>query len=203
MARPKSIDDETLLESARETFLELGPSVSTQELARRAAVSEGTLFKRFGSKLELFQEAMRVPRVEGQPWLEKMLLRAGEGDLESHLRELALGLGRHIDESLPAMQTIHRHGGLTAAQVRELCGEDEPSQLTMIARFRALFSREMELGRMREGSADTYADLFIGAVVHHCHVRLYFGEYLSEDLEAFAVRLAEDFVAMTAPRREP
>ncbi|NLY92830.1 MAG: TetR/AcrR family transcriptional regulator [Myxococcales bacterium] len=200
MARPKSIDDETLLESVRATFLELGPSVSTQELAKRAGVSEGTLFKRFGSKLELFQEAMRVPRVEDQPWLEAMLDRAGKGDLEEHIRELALGLGRYIDESLPAMQTIHRHGGLSSEQIRELCGENGPSQLAMPARFREYFQREMELGRMRQANPETLADMFIGAVVRHCHVRLYFGDFIQEDLEPFAARLARDFVFLTAIR---
>lgn len=198
MARPKSIDDETLLESVRSTFLEQGPGVTTLELARRAGVSEGTLFKRFGSKLQLFQEAMRVPDVESQPWVEAILDKVGRGDLEAHLRELALGLGRYIDESLPAMQTIHRHGGLTSAQVRELCGEDEPSQLKMLGRFRELFAREIELGRMRPADPSTLADMFIGAVVHHCHARLYFGDYLAEDLERFARRLARDFTQLTA-----
>ena len=199
MARPKSIDDETLLESARETFLELGPGASTQELARRVGVSEGTLFKRFGSKLGLFQAAVRVPDPEEQPWRKGMLERAGEGDLEAHLLELALGFGRYIEESLPAMQTIHRYGGLTSAQVRELCGEDAPAQLKMLSSFSEFFTREIELGRIRPTNPATLADLFIGGVVHHCHARLYFGDYLSEDLDAFAERFVRDFTALLTP----
>ena len=38
MARPQQFDNEALLESMRETFLDLGPGASTQELAKRAGV---------------------------------------------------------------------------------------------------------------------------------------------------------------------
>ncbi len=201
MARPKRIDDDTLLESARATFLELGASVSTLELARRAGVSEGTLFKRFGTKVRLFQEAMRLPDMSEQPWAIRMLERAGQGDLEAHLRELALGFGRHIDEVLPALQTVHRHGGLSGAEIRELCGEEEPSVLATLKKVEQLFAREMELGRVRRANPATLADMFVGAVVHQCHIRLYFSDYVSEDAELYAARLARDFVELTAPMR--
>lgn len=198
MARPKRIDDEALLESARATFLELGASVSTLELARRAGVSEGTLFKRFGSKMRLFQKAMRLPNLDEEPWAVDMLARAGEGDLEAHLRELALGLGRHIDGVLPAMQTVHRHGGLTCGQIRELCGKDEPSGMKTLRRFRELFAREIELGRLRPMDPATLADMFVGAVLHQCHMRLYFYDENLEDAERYAARLARDFVELAA-----
>jgi AcrR family transcriptional regulator len=199
MARPKQIEDEALLESVRATFLEIGPAVSSHEVARRAGVSEGTLFKRFGTKLELFKAAMRLPDMDEEPWFAEMPSRAGEGDLETNLFEIALGLGRHVDQTLPAMQTVHRHIGLSATQIRELCGEDEPPPLKTTRRFSAYFSREMDLGRMRRASSMTLADMFIGAVVHQCHVRLYFGVYVPEDVETFARRLARDFVELTAP----
>src|SRR5690606_4651325 len=121
MARPKTIEDETLLESARQTFLELGPGASTHELARRAGVSEGTLFRRFGDKVGLFSAAMALPDIEENAWFQDMLERAGQGSLEAHLRDLARGFMSHIDEVLPAMQTVHRYGGLSAEQIREMC----------------------------------------------------------------------------------
>jgi AcrR family transcriptional regulator len=199
MGRPKIIDDEALLESARATFLELGPGVSSQELARRAGVSDGTLFRRFGTKVKLFQKAMRLPDMEEEPWFTEMLARAGEGDLETHLRELATGLGRFLDQVLPAMHTVHRHGGLSIAQMRDLCGDEELPPERTVGRFRRLFAREMELGRMRSGDAATLADMFVGAVVHRCHVRLFFHDYVTDDPETFALRLAREFVALTAP----
>jgi AcrR family transcriptional regulator len=203
MGRPKLIDDDALLESARATFLELGPSVSSQELARRAGVSDGTLYKRFGTKVKLFQKAMRLPEMEEEPWFDGMLARAGKGDLEGHLRDLAAGLGQYIDQVLPAMQTVHRHGGLTIEQIRELCGDDEPPPMRTIYRFRELFTREMRFGRMRVANPLTLAEMFVGAVIHQCHVRLYFDDQVLDDSETYARRLARDIVDLTSLPRAP
>jgi hypothetical protein len=170
-------------------------------------VSDGTLFRRFGTKVKLFQKAMRLPDMEEGPWFTGMLMRAGEGELEAHLCELATGFGRFIDQVLPAMQTVHRHGGLSIAQIRDLCGEDEAPPMRTVGRFRALFAREIDLGRMRPSNPATLADMFVGAIVHQCHVRLFFHDYGLDDAETFARRLARDFVELTAPSsltaREP
>jgi AcrR family transcriptional regulator len=58
MARTRTIPDEALLAAARMVFLRAGVSGSTKEIAERAGVSEATLFKRFGTKAELFFRAM-------------------------------------------------------------------------------------------------------------------------------------------------
>ncbi len=199
MGRPRIIDDETLLESVRATFLELGPNVASHELARRAGVSEGTLFKRFGTKAALFRAAMRIPDVTAEEWYVRMPDRAGTGDLEENLRVIATGFGHHLETVLPLMQTLHRHGGLSPEALRELLGEEEPPPLQTHARFRQFFEREIELGRLRPASASTLASMFIGAVVHHCHVRLYFTDYVAEDVHQFARRLARDFTHFASP----
>jgi AcrR family transcriptional regulator len=201
MGRPKLIDDETLLESVRSTFLELGPGVSSQELARRAGVSDGTLFRRFGTKVKLFQKAMRLPEMEEEPWYLEMVERAGKGDLEAHLYEIAKGLGDFVDQVLPAMHTVHRHGGLSVAQIRELCGDGDLPPMKTIGQFRGLFAREIRLGRMRMANPWMLGEMFVGAVLHQCHVRLFFHDYGLEDADTFARRLARDFVVLTAPDR--
>ena len=58
MARPTSIKDETIVAAAREVFLERGIQATTAEVAERAGVSEGSVFKRFKTKSELFRAAM-------------------------------------------------------------------------------------------------------------------------------------------------
>ncbi|MBC7172783.1 MAG: hypothetical protein H5U40_10165, partial [Polyangiaceae bacterium] len=93
---------------------------------------------------------------------------------------------------------VHRHVELTAEQIRVLCGYDEtPRQLMMLTRFEEFFAREIELGRMRPTNPATLSDMFIGAVVHQCHVRLYFGDYVRDDVDQFAQRLARDFFQLT------
>ena len=60
MPRTQSITDESLLQAARAEFLEHGINVTSAAIARRAGVSPGTLFHRFGSKEALFAAAMNV-----------------------------------------------------------------------------------------------------------------------------------------------
>jgi AcrR family transcriptional regulator len=58
MARIATIDNELLLEAARVEFLARGMRATAAEIARRASVSPGTLFHRFGTKAALFAAAM-------------------------------------------------------------------------------------------------------------------------------------------------
>ena len=61
MGRHKTIRDEQLLQHAREEFLKNGAFGSTKEIARRAGVSEATLYQRYPTKAALFLAAM-VPK---------------------------------------------------------------------------------------------------------------------------------------------
>ena len=61
MARKRTIRDEDLLAAARACFIERGFVAPSKEIARRAGVSEGLLFQRYGSKAELFFAAMVPP----------------------------------------------------------------------------------------------------------------------------------------------
>src|SRR5438067_10692690 len=60
MARPTTISDERILEAARGVFLEHGVAATTAEVAKRAGIAEGSIFKRFATKADLFKAAMQV-----------------------------------------------------------------------------------------------------------------------------------------------
>ena len=77
MARTTTITNEQLLQAARDEFLEHGIRATTDAIARRAGVSSGILFQRFGSKEALFNAAMNV----GNEIVERPL----RGDLESRV----------------------------------------------------------------------------------------------------------------------
>ena len=64
MPRPATIRDDQILEAARGLFLERGFAVSTADIAARAGVSEGTLFKRFPTKADLFLESMDMGTID-------------------------------------------------------------------------------------------------------------------------------------------
>ena len=92
MARPRSIDDSVILDAAREVFLELGFAGTTAEIARRAGVSEGSLFNRFGNKKQLFRAAI-APRIEDAVWIADLESRVGTGGFIEHLVEIGLEIG--------------------------------------------------------------------------------------------------------------
>src|SRR5512138_22392 len=64
MGRHKVVADDQLLRHAREVFLKNGAFGSTKEIARRAGVSEATLFQRYPTKAALFLAAMVPPEVD-------------------------------------------------------------------------------------------------------------------------------------------
>ena len=88
MPRPVSIQDDLILRAAREIFLEKGLEATTSEIAAKAGVSHGIIFKRFKTKQGLFQSAMR----EDSDWGGKIALllnpKAGGRDVETTLIEL-------------------------------------------------------------------------------------------------------------------
>jgi len=49
-----------ILEAASDAFAELGPDVTTDEIARRAGVGHGTVFRRFPTKDALYAAVIRV-----------------------------------------------------------------------------------------------------------------------------------------------
>jgi AcrR family transcriptional regulator len=60
--RPSGEPRRLLLQAARKAFNDQGyPDATTREIAQQADVSETLLFRYFGSKTELFREAMVVP----------------------------------------------------------------------------------------------------------------------------------------------
>jgi AcrR family transcriptional regulator len=55
--RPRSIDDTHILNATREALQAVGPSVTVREIARRAHISEGTIFRRYPAKSALVAAA--------------------------------------------------------------------------------------------------------------------------------------------------
>ena len=74
MPRPRTISNQQILEAAKCCFLEQGPHVNTEVIAKDLGVSSQAILKRFGSKQELMlaalapdDEAAWIPLVEAGP----------------------------------------------------------------------------------------------------------------------------------------
>lgn len=61
MGRLRTVDDNRILEVARQAFLARGHLASTREIADGVGISQAVLFQRFGSKEKLFFAAMAPP----------------------------------------------------------------------------------------------------------------------------------------------
>jgi AcrR family transcriptional regulator len=165
MPRPATYTDEQMLDAALEAFVELGFAATTTEIARRAGVSEGTLFKRFHSKEELFLAAMR-PRGQTQ-WLEGLAGRVGQGELRAHLTEIGLNILRGTREFMPRLMAVWSRG--SAVSLSEAFGESPVLQ--ELKPLTAYLHAEIALGRMRAVDTDLLIETLLGAIGHQVRPR--------------------------------
>lgn len=104
MARPKQMTDEELLKIALECFLEHGSNVSAQTIADRVGISQPALFKRFGTKEELFLQAVIPP--ENIPVIEWIDACPTTGPLRPQLVQLLEKVSEMLDWVMPRVQLL-------------------------------------------------------------------------------------------------
>lgn len=161
MARHTTIRDETILEAARDVFLERGIQATTAEVAERAGVSEGTLFKRFKSKHELFHAAM-LSHGAGIPWLATLDSRVGKGKVRDHLFELGLDIIRFFRVLIPFMMMSWSNKG--AGEAPQILNMPDPPPAIAMRKLTAYFEAEARAGRIRKVSPEILARAFFGGL---------------------------------------
>ena len=161
MARPVSIKDETIIEAARQVFLERGIQATTAEVAERAGVSEGSVFKRFKSKTELFHAAM----AEREPaFLSALAGRAGKGDLAENLFALGMEIIAFFRGHMPLMMMAWSNPGPTG--LPSLISGPNPPPVRALKSLAGYFEAEMRAGRVRRLDPEIVARSFIGSLNH-------------------------------------
>lgn len=166
MARPVTVQTEQILEAARAEFLEKGYNkATTASIASRAGVSEGSLFKRFAGKAQLFCAAMDISIFE---LLATLPDRIGRGDVRDNLRQLILDLIRHLEQALPKIMMMWSQRALFENGHPPL---DSPP-LRILAALTDFFRREMQLGRMRVSDPEIVARLLMGASWNYCMLNI-------------------------------
>lgn len=188
MARTVTIDDEDILRAAREVFLERGIRGTTAEVAARAGVSEGAIFKRWKTKERLFQAAMKG--VDDVAWIARLSERSGKGELLENLVAIGLEAIAFFVQTIP-LHMMSWSNRQNAASVFE--PGEEPPPLVARRRVIAYFESEKRAGRLATHvDPDVLARTFIGAVYNFAAMRVMFGEDdpLPMAPEAFARGLA-------------
>jgi AcrR family transcriptional regulator len=162
MARPAIIRDETIIEAARDVFLERGFRATTAEVAERAGVSEGSIFKRFRSKVELFEAAMGSPEEE-PPFLEEWSRLPGQHDVVENLLVMGRDLEAHLRNTIPMVMMAWSNPGAGGALPCGLSGPN-PTPLRILAALTTYFEREIRLGRVRSHEPEILARTFLGSI---------------------------------------
>lgn len=200
MSRPAVIENETILAAARDVFLERGLRGTTADVASRAGVSEGTLFKRFKSKEALFRAAMRTP-VDLSVFAD-IGDRVGKGEVREHLVDVGLRALEAFRTIVPFIMTVMAspdYPGLPHP------GEgDHPATRSMRAMMGYL-EAEMRLGRIRRSDAEILARTFLGSIFNYAWLDT--TTHANEDLplpaEAFVRGIVALLWAGIAPQPPP
>ena len=161
MARTRKITDEQILKAAQAVFLEKGFGASTLEIAERAGVSEGSIFKRFSTKEKLFLAAMGLSNLP--PWLPFLDTIVGQGELKENLKIIGLKVIGFFQENLPKMMMLRSKGLLLPAMMQS-------SSAPPIRNLKAMtkfFEQELAFGRIQASNPQTVAMIFLGSLMNY------------------------------------
>ncbi len=109
MARKTEIDPETILEATRKVILEKGIDVKTSSIAEEAGVSEGSIFSRFKTKLELVTEALLSTLKKD--WLSLLDQADDEHDYVEVLEDAIVEGLLHLRVVMPIFMAANAHFG--------------------------------------------------------------------------------------------
>ncbi|MEY4547101.1 MAG: hypothetical protein RL685_3296 [Pseudomonadota bacterium] len=201
MARPVSISDDQILDAARALFTEKGPRATTAEIAERAGVSEGILFKRFGSKVGLHKAAMTSDMAG--TWIRREMhaqapLRTKK-DFERFIRWQVDALRNVVPVALMAWSFRAEVGALPA----DLAGP-ESAPLVALRTLAELLEAEMAAGYLAQRDAAAIAQTMTGAAWHFVFLELQLGTpsgAMTED--TFVQQLARLVLADLQPAKKP
>jgi AcrR family transcriptional regulator len=200
MARPVSIPDEQILEAARAVFTEKGPRATTAEIAARAGVSEGILFKRFGNKAGLHRVAMSSD-VAGE-WVQREM--RAQGPLRSQ-KDLERFIHWQIDvlrDVVPVMAMAWASRSQTDALPADLSGP-HPAPRVAIETLAGMLREEMAAGHLPTGNAEALAQIVTGSVWYFVFLDLLLGKTAEVDEDTLARELARRVVAEIELPRKP
>lgn len=158
MGRSRTITNQQILEAAREVFLAEGFGASTIEIARRAGVSEGSIFKRFSTKEDLFFAAMGEASIP--QWIRSLETLPGQGDVRDNLVAISFRMVEFLHDAVPRLIVLHSKGLLPPD--RSDLNKSPLSQVLVV--LTAFFEEEIKLGRIRDCNPEIPARILFGAL---------------------------------------
>jgi AcrR family transcriptional regulator len=162
MGRTRTYDTDAIIEAARKVFLEQGPSAPTLTIAQAAGVSEGLLFKRFGTKQKLFHAAMGIPDVDANALVAELI---GTGEVPENLYKVAVEITTLLREVFPRLMMLWSSRGENLMD--EMHQHRDTPSFKFIQALAYYLEEEMKLGRVAKTDPLVAARLVEGACANY------------------------------------
>ncbi len=162
MARPTVIRNEDILDAARAVFLEKGILATSAEVAQRAGVSEGSLFKRFRTKAELFRAAMGLDLDDAPRLMAQLPSLVGKGAVDQNLVRAGLDAIAYVERIFPIAMMSWSNPKVNDCV--PFPNDAEPPPLKLQRLFAEYLAGEMALGRVRPVEPYILARALMGAI---------------------------------------
>jgi AcrR family transcriptional regulator len=158
--RQADLTRERLARAAFELFTTQGyHTTTTTDIARKAGVAEGTIYRHFASKQQLLNELYRG----ATRWAQKLVdeAQATGGGAREKLAQVATGLvdGAARDPAVIRLLLLERHGALLDDDSRATAREFRSGLERLVAQGKAE-------GSVRVGGAEVWAGVWLAAVAH-------------------------------------
>ncbi len=164
MARRATITDKQILDAARTVFLDEGFNAPTSRIASLANVSEGSIFKRFGTKESLFFAALEIP--ERPEWHDALDRASGNGDPKSNLIAVCVCILQHLVYVMPRIITA-LGSRILPHEKDAFAGLPESPPVRDQRKIAEYIQQEMNLGRLSTPDPQLLARIILGTLVHH------------------------------------
>lgn len=196
---------ERIVEAAERVLRERGLArTTTKEIARVAGYSEGTLYKHFESKEDLFLAVLAERLPSFVALVEELPARVGRGTVRETLQEVATNALAYYGEIVPMAASIFSEPRLLARH-REGMRKRGAGPRMINEALTAYLGAEKRLGRVREDAdPEAAAALVLGA----CYQRAFFRSYLGEDVpaegeeEGFVESIVQTLMRSLSPSEE-
>jgi AcrR family transcriptional regulator len=158
VGRTKTIDDDEIVQRAREVFREGGHTASTRDVARAARISQAVLYQRFGSKENLFLRAM----TPAPPDLESLLGPYPPRNARADLKRIGERIAEYLASLVPTLLHVLAHPDI--GQKRRAKWHEELPFHALVAALTERFTRLRQDGLVGRVDPFASATAFLAAI---------------------------------------
>jgi AcrR family transcriptional regulator len=177
---------------------------TTKEIARAAGYSEGTLYKHFEGKEDLFLSVLRERLPNFVVLVRDLPERSGRGTVRGNLEEVASAALAFYDESVPMAASVFSEPKLLARHREGVLKRDRGPHKANEA-VAAYLRAEQHLERVRrDANPEAAAALLLGA----CYQRAFHLHFLGEEVlagsgeESFVEDIVQTLMQGLSPKKE-